>query len=130
MFKTDNIIKPRFADIFVLLIPIVAAIILLNVFVFAKPNSDKNQAQIIVDGKIVRAIDLSGAKNEVIELDLECGNIVEIKDEKIGVRSADCKDKTCVKTGYISRAGEIVVCVPSRLIIKIVGESSADAITG
>ncbi len=32
---------------------------------------------------------------------------------------ADCHDKICVKTGAISQKGEVIACLPHKLIIEI-----------
>ena len=32
---------------------------------------------------------------------------------------ADCPDKDCVNQGWISRPGQMIVCLPNRLVIKI-----------
>jgi hypothetical protein len=49
-----------------------------------------------------------------------------------GIRfmEADCSDKVCVRTGWISRPDEIAVCVPARLILKIIGDASGWTETG
>ena len=38
---------------------------------------------------------------------------------RIRFAEADCPDKVCVRTGWISRFGQIAACVPGHLIIKI-----------
>lgn len=42
---------------------------------------------------------------------------------RIRFAEADCPDKVCVRTGWISRSGQIAACVPGHLIIKIEGGS-------
>lgn len=32
---------------------------------------------------------------------------------------SDCPDKICVKTGWLSQPGEIAVCLPNKIIIKL-----------
>jgi hypothetical protein len=43
---------------------------------------------------------------------------------RIRFAAADCPDKVCVRTGWISRSGQIAACVPGHLIIKIEGSGS------
>ena len=33
----------------------------------------------------------------------------------------DCPDKLDVKQGYISKVGEVIVCLPNKLVIEIKG---------
>ncbi len=49
--------------------------------------------------------------------------IVEIKDKKVRVVKSTCPNKICIKTGWISKKGETIVCVPNHIIIKIVGNT-------
>ena len=46
-------------------------------------------------------------------------NIVEIKDGKVSVTEASCKNQVCVRHGAISRSGESIVCLPNRLVVRI-----------
>lgn len=121
-------VKP--ADFIIFALPLLIAAVCIAVFSGAADNNDMRMAKIILDGKTVRTVALNTAKNQMIDLHLEYGNIIEVRDGSIGIISADCPDKTCVKTGFISRPGQISVCVPSKLIIKIEGEGGYDAKTG
>ena len=46
-------------------------------------------------------------------------NIVSIKDGKVYVSEASCKNQVCVRHGVISRPGESIVCLPNRLVVSI-----------
>lgn len=50
-------------------------------------------------------------------------NLIEIGDGKVRVIEADCPDKLDVKQGYIERPGEVIVCLPNKLVIEIKGEN-------
>ena len=81
-------------------------------------ESNKKIADIKLNGNIIRQIELSEDKTFVI--DSENGsNVVDVKDGKIAIIEADCPDKVCVKTGAISNMGEIIACVPHKLVILI-----------
>ena len=47
--------------------------------------------------------------------------IFEIKMGKVRVIKSTCQNKICIKTGWISKVGESIVCVPNKIIIKIIG---------
>lgn len=121
-------VKP--ADFIIFALPLIIAAVCISVML-AKPAEVQNRTAIIIlNGETVRTVPLDTAKNQKIDLGLEYKNIIEIKDGAIGIISADCPDKTCVKTGYISRSGQVCVCVPSKLIIKIESGGLYDAKTG
>ena len=82
-------------------------------------------AVITHDGKLVKRIDLSNLnKPENIELDEE-GIPQTIRAEKGRIRflASDCPHKTCVKTGWLRRPGAKAVCIPSKVVISIVGDN-------
>lgn len=57
-----------------------------------------------------------------IPIETEFGyNLIEIGDKKVRVIEADCPDQLDVKQGYISRVGEVIVCLPNRLVVEIKG---------
>ncbi|MBE6643172.1 MAG: hypothetical protein E7615_05925 [Ruminococcaceae bacterium] len=51
---------------------------------------------------------------------------VVIKDKKAYIDNSDCPEKSCVLSGKIGKKGEIVVCAPSKVYIKIAGEGEND----
>lgn len=119
--------KIKWSDSVLFLIPILIAVItLFNIF----DNQANSMALIIVDGEQVKTIDLSKADNDTIDLKLKFQNIIEIKDGKVGISHSNCPDKICQKSGFISKFGQVIICVPSKLVIKIIGKSKFDVISG
>ena len=58
-------------------------------------------------------------------------NTVMVSDGRVCVAGADCPDQTCVRQGWISYAGESIVCLPHRLVITLQGGlTGPDAIAG
>ena len=70
---------------------------------------------------------------EDIEVDIETGdghvNRLVISGGKASIVYADCPDKLCVKQHAISRAGQTIICLPHKLVIRILGESGVDAVS-
>lgn len=42
------------------------------------------------------------------------------------VASSDCPDRSCMHQGKISASGETVICVPSGVVLRILGEDSRE----
>lgn len=70
--------------------------------------------------KVIRKINLTSLdKREVINISgLHKATIVAEKN-RICFLESDCPDKVCVKTGWLSHPGDIAVCLPNKLIIKL-----------
>lgn len=47
-------------------------------------------------------------------------NIVEVKGDAIRVREDNSPDQIAVNTGWISKPGQVLICLPHQLIIEIV----------
>ncbi|MDW5300206.1 MAG: NusG domain II-containing protein [Sedimentibacter sp.] len=50
-------------------------------------------------------------------------NTIHIENGEIWIQDASCPDKNCVNQGKISNDGEIIVCLPNQLLIKIEQEN-------
>lgn len=62
-------------------------------------------------------------------IDLDGHNVIVLAGKTARVESADCHDQVCVRTGTLTRAGQVAVCLPNRVVLKLVGETGAiDAI--
>ncbi len=80
-------------------------------------------AVITHDSKLVKKIDLSNlSKSEYINLSEEgIHQVIKAEKGKIRFLESDCPHKFCVKTGWLNKPGDRAVCVPSRVVITIVG---------
>lgn len=89
-------------------------------YLLTKPGQNNN-VEIVSDGKILYSFDLSKTKNQSITImsaDGKSSNTVCIKDGKIFISDAECKDKICVKSGELKTNGLPIVCLPNKLIIR------------
>ena len=98
-------------------------------------GGDHKNAVIRQNGKIIKEIDLNAVKDpyefERKTSDGQHSNTIRVEQGKIAIIDADCADKICVNTGYISNSVIPIVCLPHRLSITIVDkESDFDAIAG
>ena len=54
-------------------------------------------------------------------------NVLVIKDGKAEMKSAICPDKICVKHRPIDKSGQTIVCLPEKVVIKIIAEGKGNA---
>ena len=45
--------------------------------------------------------------------------IFEVADGQIAFVKSDCPDQICVRTGFISRGGQMAACLPNGLVLSI-----------
>jgi hypothetical protein len=88
-------------------------------------------AVIEVSGVPVRTVELQ--RPAVVPVDGAQGTVVlAVESGRIAVITSDCPNHVCVRTGWRSRAGDVIVCVPNRVIIRILGHrrEGVRAVTG
>ena len=60
--------------------------------------------------------------------------VIGIRDGRACVLDANCPDRICLHTGWISRRGETVICAPAAVRLTVTdakgGDGDADAIIG
>lgn len=81
-----------------------------------------------VDGQVIRTVSLQ--ENISFRVDTDWGyNQIEISDGKVSVSEADCQNQICVQKHSIDKKGQIIACIPHKLVVSIEGrESEVDAV--
>jgi hypothetical protein len=84
-----------------------------------------------VNGKPVYILPLD--KNRTLSVEGPAGNTtIEIKDRKVRITDSPCRNKLCVKQGWINSGS--IVCLPNRVIVTVGNKDrqkdGPDAITG
>ena len=54
--------------------------------------------------------------------------VVVCQDGYVWVEDSCCPNKLCVKTGKVRTPGQVIVCVPNEVVVRIVGGSDVDAV--
>ena len=68
------------------------------------------------------------SKDDVLTVASSAGtNVIEVQSGKVRVSEADCPNQDCVEQGWISNAGQQIVCLPHKLVVNITDEDAASA---
>ena len=49
---------------------------------------------------------------------------IRIENRRVGVKKASCPLKTCKHMGFINREGDVIICIPNRVLIQITGNQN------
>jgi len=96
------------------------------------PGREEVLAIIKQDDRLIRTVNLSKLKKrEVIRLPGQFNEFIVADQKKICFMSSDCPDRLCVKAGWISKPGQLAVCLHNRAMIKIVkkGDKELEGVT-
>ena len=117
MKKADKIIA----------IIIALLIVLSTAVVFIYINYSKGTEKIAVikqNTKVIKTIDLNKVDTPeefTIKFNNTNYNKIRVEKGRICIIDADCPNKICIKSGWISKSGETIVCLPHKLQIEIEG---------
>lgn len=92
-------------------------------------KSDQVVAQVLQDGVVIQEIDLSTVEKP-FQVRVEDGqggyNIIAVERGRVRVIEANCPEQVDVLQGWISKPHQSLVCLPHRLVVKIVGQEKSD----
>lgn len=80
--------------------------------------------EVTVDSRVVATYDLKKDVDTVIEGYGGGTNHLIIEDGTVRIEEATCPDKVCIHQGRISMTGDIIVCLPNRVIARIIPASA------
>ena len=110
--RERKIINKRDAIIIVLII------ILALACVFIPKLADNGGTAVIKYGDEVVARIALDKDGEFVFPEFE-GMVFTVAEGAISVTESNCGDHTCMRTGAISRSGEVIVCVPNKAAVTI-----------
>jgi len=114
------------AAVILIILVLAALFALLNNNSSGVLKDEKLRIVIRVGGEIVNTADLSENSDE-INIQTPLGyNIIAIRPDGAAVIGSDCPSSDCIRTGTISRQGQIIICLPHRLTIRVEGGKQGD----
>jgi hypothetical protein len=82
----------------------------------SKSSKEAGMVAVHQGGKVLQKVRLKEDKIIV----LPNGEMkIEVKESKVRVAWSDCPRQLCLNTGWIKTAGEVIVCVPNKVLIEI-----------
>ena len=112
----------------------VVALAVLLVFLLRPAEGSNLTAVITLDGETVAQYRLDQL-SQPVTLTVDEGTYpltIRAEEGRICIQHSDCPSQDCVRTGWISRPGQQIICLPNRLVISLSGTEpeSFDAVTG
>ena len=109
---------------------LVLAVIASGAWIFLGKSAAENPRVVIeVDGEVYASYDMDEVKG-IVPISTPNGgeNRLWVQEDLVFMDSANCPDQTCVKQGVIRDSTVPIVCLPHKVIVRIVGgESGLDA---
>ena len=79
---------------------------------------------------MVRNFSLGDQKKDLEIQGVKGLSYIKIEEGKVRMQDSACPNKTCVKMGWIAHEGQMICCIPNRVVVKILGaeEDGFDAL--
>jgi len=118
----------------VVIAAVVAAAVLLLLALRPAGGGDL-RAVVTLDGAVIAQYDLSSPSQPARTwVDCPYPLLIEAEQGRIRICESECPGGDCVHTGWVSRAGGQIVCLPNRLVISLSAaagtQDGVDAVTG
>ena len=98
---------------------LIAAVLAISLISFAAIKMTQK------DGKEVYKTSIK--KDQIYQIPEKNGtNVMQIKDGKVTMKKADCKDQICADHKAIEKSGETIVCLPHKVVIEIQSEDGKE----
>ena len=109
---------PSRGDVFL----VTAVLLLAAALIVVRPGGGPPRtARVQVGGEVVRVLPLHEAAR--IDVPGPAGvSLVAVADGRARVLASPCAQQICVRRGWLREVGEVAVCVPNRLVVRIAGE--------
>ena len=104
----------------------VILIIAVSIYVYQMTYSREEavMAEVVYDGQVVKTVELN--KDSVFTVEGIPQVEFEVNDNAIRFKSSDCLDQVCVHSGYLKTQAHFAACLPNRLVLRVLGETSED----
>ena len=113
---------------------LVAALLILNGWLFANWGTGFSKGDwVVVTVNQKETIRLPLNQDQITHVKGPLGlTEIEVKKGRVRIVRSPCKNKVCIKSGYIRYADRLSACIPNRVVVRIVGEThrGVDAVVG
>ena len=99
-------------DIIIILSVLGLALVLSLFLFFGKDNGAL--VTVTRNSEVIKSVPL----NEDTVIDIET-NVIIIENGKVWVKEADCKNQICVNHKPIKKSGEVIACLPNKVMVEI-----------
>lgn len=110
----------------IILIGVILGVAVLLFVLFQVTKKPGKYVVITQNGKEIAKYALNEDRQISIPYQENQYNVLVIRDQKAYISSATCPDQLCVKQRSISKVNETLVCLPNKMVVKVIGDEPSD----
>ncbi|PKM90846.1 MAG: hypothetical protein CVU87_00900 [Firmicutes bacterium HGW-Firmicutes-12] len=114
--------KLKIGDCVIIAIVLTAALFI--PLLYTNATTEEMTAVVVQDNRVIQRINLASINEPVtIQIIDDFHNVIVAENGRARFKESDCPDTVCVHTGWLTRPGEIAVCLPNKTFIKLEGHN-------
>ena len=113
----------------IIVIVVLLVVIGVGYLVFSMMQGKKDVVEVYYKDELIEKIDISVDKTYTFKGSYGKFSL-EVKNHEYHAVNVECPNHDCEKMGWISTAGNAIVCMPNRLLVTIIGGKELDAVAG
>ena len=105
---------------------LVGALVAAAVLAISRPGDAGKPDRVVVSvsGERVHALPLDAPLQLQVRGPLGV-SAIEVQPGRARIVSSPCREQVCVRRGWLRRGGDLAVCVPNHLVVRLAGAASA-----
>ena len=104
----------------IIIVALIVIIAIVPIFLINSNTSNQKNVQLSIDNEPYKDILFDESTKETYTVETDDGyNTILIENGTIKVIEANCPNQVCVHTKAISESGEMIVCLPHKLVVEI-----------
>lgn len=105
------------------LVIIASLTLIISLFQSLWVRAPASQIKIRVADKVIGTYDLNQARELIVHGKI--GNAhISIQQGKVRFKQSPCSSQYCVHQGWLSRAGQVAICLPNQISLQLLGAKS------
>ena len=122
--QKQSLFSFRRGDLLAIALVLLTAAAVAFIYIPFGRSSDNAAVLVFHDGVLVNELSLQ--TDGQFDIAGDYTNTIAVQNGKVAVIASDCPGEDCVHSGWISRPGRSIVCLPNRVEIRITGRSDVD----
>ena len=119
------------ADVYIIGAVLLLAALGFAIFFINSVGTGAVYVEVYVSGELEHRIPLQSEQNDILIENRDGGyNLIRITEDGVHVVEANCRNQICVQAGQHVRPGQIIACLPNRVLVRLTGsiEEGVDAV--
>ena len=109
---------------------LIAATVISAAIGFYKAPLSAHTVTIYVDSREYATYAISENTEKIVTLQTDFGyNQIKLQSNTVQITESDCHGHDCVQMGTVSQAGDMLICLPHKLMVVLEGGDSVDAVS-